>query len=385
MAKKTLSERMAEAQKKRSGESNDTSLLGTQLTQNTETSAKANASADVVGKIQSEGISMPAARKPFQKLPVDKCRPWKKHDRSDFWLTEKRTQELAKSIKEQGQKQLGLVRLASDENGEDIYEIIYGVRRWYACRLAGVPFSAEIVKKGVSDSELFEMMDDENFTSKDISDLERFASYYRAIRDGDYSRERLIERKNCGKATISRWMKAGSLCEHPVIWAALVPVMGGVTLNAATELANSMPSTITDSMNEKVKALKNISEEDVTGETVDETERLLRSAADSRIVSILNILTGNSDKEAGKDKGTLSGEAPTITPPPAKVKSSHITQHRKTILGSTFNPANGSTRITIEKDLVLKTSGDPEKLLQHLKGVVEELSQTWASHGLSDD
>jgi len=373
--KPTLQEKLAAAAAKKAGSGVTDSPLSVERD---EVAKPEVSTSDVIGKVQQEGLQLPPARKNFRRLPIDQCRPWKKHDRSSYWLTQSKTRKIAESIKEHGQRQLGLVRETKAEDGTTVYEIIFGVRRWFACQLAGVDFSAEFVPAGTTDAQLFEIMDDENDTSEDISDLERYASYYRAIRDGDYTAERLKARKQCGKTTYHKWMNAGSLCEQQVLWDALVPVIQGVSLAAAVALHEQTKHGIKQASLHQIAALPVVEEEELEGKSNDEFLKNVRLAAEARVAQLLPIIQSS---ELSHDGGTTSKDSQNS--PVHKVKRNHLTQHNKTILGSNFNPANGSTRITIEKELVMKLAADPDKLLEHLKEVAEELSVTWKEHGLT--
>lgn len=124
-------------------------------------------------------------------LSIDpkRCRPWRLHNRRDSWLNDALLQSLADSIKAVSQRQYGLVRKLEGDPDFD-YEVIYGLRRCSACRLAGELFKAELTN--ADDAECYRLMHIENEESKDVSPLEKALSYKRAIAEGVYVDEKQL-------------------------------------------------------------------------------------------------------------------------------------------------------------------------------------------------
>lgn len=118
-----------------------------------------------------------------------RCRPWRLHNRRDGWLNSASLESLAESIKAVGQRQYGLVRKLEDDPDFD-YEVIFGLRRCSACRLAGELFKAELTT--ADDAECYRLMHIENEESKDVSPLEKALSYKRAIAEGVYGDEKQL-------------------------------------------------------------------------------------------------------------------------------------------------------------------------------------------------
>ena len=114
--------------------------------------------------------SSKSIRKVLRKISPERCRPWSYHNRNHWWFTENRIQGLVDSIKDHGQTQPGLVRLIENDKDYD-YEIIFGLRRCYACKLAGIEYTAEVTKE--NDAICSKLMLDENEYSEDISELEK--------------------------------------------------------------------------------------------------------------------------------------------------------------------------------------------------------------------
>jgi ParB family chromosome partitioning protein len=82
------------------------------------------------------------------------------------------------------------VRQISAEGREGKYELVYGHRRWEACRQLGLPVLA--VVDNIDDRELFAEMDRENRARKDLSPWEQGSMYRRALDEGLYSSNRKL-------------------------------------------------------------------------------------------------------------------------------------------------------------------------------------------------
>lgn len=82
------------------------------------------------------------------------------------------------------------VRQISAEGREGKYELVYGHRRWEACRQLGLSVLA--VVDNIDDRELFAEMDRENRSRKDLSPWEQGVMYRRALDEGLYSSNRKL-------------------------------------------------------------------------------------------------------------------------------------------------------------------------------------------------
>ena len=82
------------------------------------------------------------------------------------------------------------VRQISAEGREGKYELVYGHRRWEACRQLGLPVLALV--DNIDDRELFAEMDRENRSRKDLSPWEQGVMYRRALNEGLYSSNRKL-------------------------------------------------------------------------------------------------------------------------------------------------------------------------------------------------
>jgi ParB family chromosome partitioning protein len=126
----------------------------------------------------------------LQRLDPKDCYPWRFADRPIDEMGDLET--LAASIKEIGQQEPILVRPAH-YNKEIRYEIIFGSRRWRACKLAGVKVLAII--KDVTDQEATLYQKEENENREDISDLARARNYKALIDAGIFKNESELSKK----------------------------------------------------------------------------------------------------------------------------------------------------------------------------------------------
>jgi ParB family chromosome partitioning protein len=109
------------------------------------------------------------------------CKPWDFSDRNDAELGN--IEELANSIQNAGQQEPALVRLiknshlSADPNIK--YEIIFGNRRWRACKLIGKDLL--VIVRDLSDQEAALAQKEENENRQDISDYSKAIHYKRLI------------------------------------------------------------------------------------------------------------------------------------------------------------------------------------------------------------
>jgi ParB family transcriptional regulator, chromosome partitioning protein len=109
-------------------------------------------------------------------LSVDpkRCRGWKYHNRTDAWYTRVRCEDLITSIPKDGQQEPALARrLTGDANFD--YELIYGMRRRYACEVTNTKLKVRVVE--ASDSQAAVLMHLENADRQDITPMERALSF----------------------------------------------------------------------------------------------------------------------------------------------------------------------------------------------------------------
>lgn len=144
-----------------------------------------------------------------------RCKPWKYHNRDLEWLTVENCADLISSIQQNGQIEPILVRKAKENTDSSYdYEIIYGVRRWYAC--------SQIQNKMVlaafteaDDKTCMVLMHTENADSKDISEFERAFSFAQQFKSGIFKNQtEMAKAMGVSQGLISRMIKAAELMEH---------------------------------------------------------------------------------------------------------------------------------------------------------------------------
>lgn len=181
---------------------------------------------------QTSGKKADTVRKILVKIDPARCRPWKYHNRNEWWLTSERSEALVDSITKQGQMQPGIVRRIENDPDYD-YEIIFGLRRWYACSLANIKYTAETTS--ADDNTCARMMLDENEQSQDVSELEKCFSMADQVALFGTAAE-LARQLNLTKQIVGRRLSAARLRDYPGVMALLTPVITGVSLQRAKDL-----------------------------------------------------------------------------------------------------------------------------------------------------
>lgn len=129
------------------------------------------------------------------ELTPDTCKPWSFSDRLDLEMGN--IDELANSIQQAGQQEPILVRpiqYSKPSNDTDPkYEIIFGNRRWRACKQIGRNVLA--IVKNISDQEAALSQKEENENREDISDYSRAINYKRLIDSGVFPNENQLAMK----------------------------------------------------------------------------------------------------------------------------------------------------------------------------------------------
>ncbi len=149
--------------------------------------------------------------------PIDpaRCKPWKYHNRDLDWLTAESCADLISSIQQNGQVEPILLRkLPENTDPEHDYEIIYGVRRWYAC--SQIPNQMVLAAfTEADDKTCMILMHTENANSKDISEFERAFSFSQQFKSGIFKNQtEMAKAMGVSQGLISRMIKAAELFEH---------------------------------------------------------------------------------------------------------------------------------------------------------------------------
>ena len=149
--------------------------------------------------------------------------------------------DLANSIRRDGQQQLGLARRlpAGDTH---LVEAIFGVRRLEACRRADTHWRAEVREESFSDAQCAAIMHAENQWTEGVSPLEN-AVQWKAMIDATVFRNQsaLASALGCHRGTVSRAVRAATvLLGERWIERLVRPVMHQFTGRSADRLAEAL-------------------------------------------------------------------------------------------------------------------------------------------------
>jgi len=151
---------------------------------------------------------------PILLIDIDptQCKLWPYHNRDSAWLTKERCADLIQSIQRQGQQVPILVRPLVEDSDAD-YEIIYGVRRAFAC--AQIPNQSVIARiTDLDDKSCMILMHSENANSKDISEFERASSFAQQMKSGYFKNQsEMAEIMGRSQGTISKMISAAEIFE----------------------------------------------------------------------------------------------------------------------------------------------------------------------------
>ena len=153
-----------------------------------------------------------------------RVKPWAHHNRSAVWYTRERCQDLIDSIGRDEQQEPALARKLKGDPDFD-YELIYGMRRRFACEAIGRKLKLRVVE--ANDSRAAVLMHAENADRQDITAMERALSF-QALIDGKVftAQDALAEAMNLSKGQVSKMLKAAGLLRLGTI--------GGLFADAST-------------------------------------------------------------------------------------------------------------------------------------------------------
>jgi len=147
------------------------------------------------------------------KIDPTRCYPWEFHNRDTAWLTKDRCKDLITSIREHGQVEPILVRTVKNDPNYD-YEIIFGLRRWYACsQIPNQKILACVTE--ANDKTCAVLMHTENANRKDIMDFERACSFAQQMSRGLFnSQTELANAVGITQGFVSKLLQAATLLEY---------------------------------------------------------------------------------------------------------------------------------------------------------------------------
>ena len=176
-----------------------------------------------------------------EEFEPDQVRPWRYHNRRASGMDDTSLEDLALSIRRDGQQQLGLARRlpAGDTH---LVEAIFGVRRLEACRRAGVPWRAEVREATFADSQCAALMHAENEWTAGVSPLENALQWKAMLDAGVFKNQSaLADAIGCHRGRVSRAVRnAAVLFGEDWLERQVHPVMHAFSGRAAERLAEAL-------------------------------------------------------------------------------------------------------------------------------------------------
>ena len=144
-----------------------------------------------------------------------RVRPWKYHNRTEAWYTRERCQDLVDSIAKDGQQEPAVARrLKGDPNFD--YELIYGMRRRFACELLGKKLKLRVVE--TDDAHAAVLMHIENADRQDITPMERALSFQTQIEAKVFAtQDALAEAIGLSKGHVAKMLKVAAVLKHATL------------------------------------------------------------------------------------------------------------------------------------------------------------------------
>jgi len=144
-----------------------------------------------------------------------RVRPWKYHNRTEAWYTRERCEDLVDSIAKDGQQEPALARRVRGDPSFD-YELIYGMRRRFACELLGKKLKLRVVEADDAQAAVF--MHIENADRQDITPMERALSFQTQIEAKVFAtQEALAEAIGLSKGQVAKMLKAAGVLKHATL------------------------------------------------------------------------------------------------------------------------------------------------------------------------
>jgi len=179
----------------------------------------------------------PLERENIFSVDPKRVRPWRFHNRADSWYTRERCQDLIDSIARDEQQVPAVARKLTGDPNHD-YELIYGMRRRYACEVLGKKLKVRVIE--ADDTRAAVLMHIENADRQDISPMERALSFQSQIEGGVFAtQDALSEAIGLSKGQVAKMLKAAQLVRHTTI-GALFPDKSAVPIEQSYKLATLM-------------------------------------------------------------------------------------------------------------------------------------------------
>ena len=157
----------------------------------------------------------PMERENIFSVDPKRTRPWKHHNRTSVWYTKDECQDLIDSIAKDGQQEPAVARKLSGDPTAD-YEIIYGMRRRFACEFLNTKLKLRVVD--ADDTRAAVLMHIENANRQDITPMERAVSFHSQMEAKLFAtQDALADAVGLSKAQIAKMLKAAQLLRHTTI------------------------------------------------------------------------------------------------------------------------------------------------------------------------
>lgn len=179
-------------------------------------------------------VAPPLERENIFSVDPKRCRAWAFHNRTAAWYTRDRCQDLIESIAKDGQQEPAVARKLSGDPEFD-YELIYGMRRRFACEFLNSRLKLRIVD--ADDTRAAVLMHIENADRKDITPMERALSFQSQLEARIFpTQDALADAIGLTKGQVSKLIKAATLMRHPTLSQLFVD-KSTVPVDAAYKLA----------------------------------------------------------------------------------------------------------------------------------------------------
>lgn len=220
-------------------------------------------------------VAPPLERENVFSVEPRRCRAWAHHNRTSAWYTRDRCQDLIESIAKDGQQEPAVARkLAGDPNFD--YELIYGMRRRFACEFLNTRLKVRIIE--ADDARAAVLMHIENADRQDITPMERAISFHSQLEARIFqTQDALADAIGLTKGQVSKLVKAATLMRQSTI-TQLFPDKSGVPVDAAYKLA-----TLWERPGAKeviLKAAQNLLQKERAGRSPADTLKTLMASLD---------------------------------------------------------------------------------------------------------
>ena len=158
-----------------------------------------------LGALMGDFMDEPAAKSPYQLLPIHKVEPNANQPRQDF--DEEELASLADSIGTHGIVQPLTVR----QLPSGYYQIIAGERRWRAARIAGLHEVPAVVIEA-DDKKTMELALIENLQRQDLNPVEEALGYQTLMADYGLTQEETAKRVGKSRPAVANALRLLSLC-----------------------------------------------------------------------------------------------------------------------------------------------------------------------------